>query len=94
MVASGGGENGWQRGVWVAKGGMHGIEGMCGKGGHAWQKGACMVKGGTCMAKGAMHGKEGCAWQRGACMGYDKIWRAGRTHPTGMHSCLAIRLYA
>ena len=49
MVARGMcGEGGhvWQRGAYVAKGGMCGKEGACMAGEHAWQRGrACMVKG-------------------------------------------------
>ena len=83
-------------------GGMHGW-GTCVAEGHAWQ-GVCMV--GACMP-GGMHGR-GCAWQRGVHGGGicdrrhswlgvcgvagEMATAVGGTHPTGMHSCLLLKM--
>ena len=72
------------RGMW--QGGMHGKGDICGEvgicGGSMCDEGVCMV--------GGMHG-------RGACMvggmhAGETTTEAGRTHPTGMHSCDCIKI--
>ena len=64
-------------------GGMHGQEGMHGKGGGVWQRGACMVSGhvwpkGACMVRGC------------ACVAGEMATAAGSTHPTRMYSCYRV----
>ena len=66
------------------QGGMHGKEGMCGRGGmHG--RGACMTGG---------HAWQGCVCH--ACPPQtlrDTVGKcAGGTHPTGMYSCLYLKL--
>ena len=51
-------------------GGMHGREGMCGRGGHAWQGGDVV---GACMAGG--HAWQGGVCGRGACMAGGNVWQ-------------------
>ena len=71
----------WQRGVCVAKGGVH-------SGGHAWH-GVCMARGHLC--RGAMCGRGACVvgW---ACMEGEITTAEDGTHPTVMHSCLFLLL--
>ena len=85
------GGHAYQRGACMAKGGhvwqrggMHGKGNMCGKGvcdgGCAWQE----------RRQGHMHCR-GHAWQ-GVCKAGEMVTAADGTHPTGMHSCLKIKL--
>ena len=84
---------------------MRGRESMGGGGGgHAW-RGACMAGG---MHGEGMHGRGACVVE-GACMAGGHAWShmhtppptpqdtvgqcMGGTHPTGMHSCLEVKLF-
>ena len=61
----------------MAKGGMHG-------------RGECMDDRGLCMAEG--HVWWGGMDDRGACLAGEMATAADSMHPTGMHSCLKIKI--
>ena len=82
------------------QGGMHGEDmhdgGACVAGGEcmAWGRGECMARGHVWwgdMCGGGMHGRGACM-AREACMAGETATAAGGTHPTGMHSCLKIKI--
>ena len=77
------------------------VGGVCGREvngrGHAWQgvmQGRVALLAGACMA-GGVHGR-GHAWwgtcMMGVCMAGETATAADGMHPTGMHSCMFIKV--